>query len=551
MSDPRIKPPTTPNAAADMRNVDPMFIAPAEHDGEPHRELYALHLFRILQACIIIGLTFSPLVTKQIEFTDPWLARVNAIAYLLLTLIAFSYVRRKSQPMFVIVTSAMLVDIVACSLMLLALSDPINSIAMLLMVNIGASAVLLTPRMAFFFAAVATMCVLAQNIYKFLEGSEHSPLELGLIGLGYFATALLSGILGKQMRATQQLATQRGLDLANLALINELIIRRIKTGVLVVDSENRVHRMNEAARNWLGAPKPGVQELAILSAELATRLGQWRQGQKNTSQPISAEDGSERIPRFTRLTPQDDNGAVLIFLDDNALLSRRAEELTLASLGRLSASIAHEIRNPLAAIQHAAQLLAESEELAITDQHLVGIVINHCGRLNQIIEHVRQLARREPSRPEPIELNRWVQEFITDYSTNHVLGADQLRAVPSSQPVNALIDPQQLQQVLWNLVQNALRYGRMPEQSASVSISARRVSPNVAPIIEIIDRGPGIPSSVATRIFEPFYTTHELGTGLGLYLAREMCESNQGTLDYVARAGGGSCFRITLSPAPG
>lgn len=539
-------------SATDMRNADPMFTVDNDDgNGELHRELYALHLFRMLQACIIAGLTFSPIATESIGFVYPWLARGNALVYLLLATLALLYVWRKSQPIFLIVASAMLVDIVACALMLLTLNEPINSLAMLLLVNIGASAVLLRLRMAFFFAAVATICMLGQNIYKYLQGVQHSPLEIGLIGIGYFAIALLSGILGKRMRATQQLATQRGVDLANLAVINELIIRRIKTGVLVVDAENRVHRMNEAARNWLGAPKPGIQDLAQLAPALVTRLQQWRQGQKNTTQPITSDDGSERIPRFTRLTPQDDNGAILVFLDDNALLSRRAEELTLASLGRLSASIAHEIRNPLAAIQHAAQLLAESEELQVTDQHLVSIVTTHCGRLNQIIEHVRQLARREASRPEPIELNRWIQEFIADYSTNHVLGQDQLRAVPAAQPLNALIDPQQLQQVLWNLVQNALRYGHMPDQGALVSISARRGGPNAAPIIEIIDRGPGIPSSVATHIFEPFYTTHELGTGLGLYLAREMCESNQATLDYMAQPGGGSCFRISLSPAPG
>ena len=252
-------------------------------------------------------------------------------------------------------------------------------------------------------------------------------------------------------------------------------------------------------------------------------------------------------PKSCHASPNDDSH-VLIFLDDTSLLSRRAEELTLTSLGRLSASIAHEIRNPLAAIRYSAQLLAESESMDATDQRMVEIINNHCIRLNEIIENILQLSRRERSRPETLDLDSWAHSFVEEYRQGNDIGADSLRVITNSPlPVAAVADPQQLQQVVWNLVQNALRYGRMPGEPARVMVVTRQGEHGV-PVLEVIDRGPGIPPKIAAQIFEPFYTTHEYGTGLGLYLARQMSEANQAALQYIRVAGGGSCFRLVLTP---
>jgi hypothetical protein len=176
-----------------------------------------------------------------------------------------------------------------------------------------------------------------------------------------------------------------------------------------------------------------------------------------TKPPRNLADGMpEVVPRFSRLAPNDDS-LVLIFLDDTSLVSRRAEELTLSSLGRLSASIAHEIRNPLAAIRYSAQLLAESTDMNPTDLRMVEIINNHCSRLNEIIENILQLSRRERSRPETLNLGDWSHSFVEEYRQGNDLGADSLRVIDNSPaPVAAVADPQQLQQVIWNLVQNAL-----------------------------------------------------------------------------------------------
>ena len=515
------------------------------------RELYFFNLFRVLQATVIVGLVFSPFAMDWVVLDHPLLGRACALVYLMLAGYALLQTERWRNNLRFKVAAALTLDIAATTIALFSIANPPTAIAMLLLVNVGAGALLLPPRLAGFFAALAALGVLGQCLYgRIIEHEDRNLLEAGLYGLSYFATATLGIVLGRQMRETEALAEQRGIDLANLGQINELIIRRMKTGVLVVDDANRVHRWNEAAWALMGNPKPGLRDLGGVAPELSRRLYHWRTTGKIDNAAVALAEGvPEVIPRFTKLVSNDDSN-VLIFLDDTSLVSRRAEELTLSSLGRLSASIAHEIRNPLAAISYSAQLLAESEELSDADKRLVEIVNNHCSRVNEIVENILQLSRRERSRPESLDLSLWVQHFVEEYKSGNDIGQDQLRAVIQTRHVEALADPQQMQQVVWNLVQNALRYGRLPGEPARVSVVPRLATEKGPPLIEVIDRGPGIPAKVAAQIFEPFFTTHEYGTGLGLYLARTMCEANQATLEYVPVAGGGSCFRITLSGPP-
>jgi two-component system sensor histidine kinase PilS (NtrC family) len=355
-------------------------------------------------------------------------------------------------------------------------------------------------------------------------------------------------MLGRQMRESHALAAQRGVEVANLAQLNELIIRRMRTGVLVVDAGGVVQLTNEAAWHLIGRPSPNENLLEKIAPELSRRLYQWRFENVQDTRPAELSPETKAvIPRFAKLTVTDD--LFLIFLDDTSLVSRRAEELTLSTLGRLSASIAHEIRNPLAAISYSAQLLEESPALPDTDRRLVEIIVSHSNRMNGIVENVLSLSRRERSRPESLDLAQWVYQFVDEFKLTHYLDQDELRAVAQTRHLFAMVDPQQLHQVVANLLHNARNYGRLPAEPARITITSRQLSETSPPLIEVIDRGPGIPPTVADRIFEPFFTTHEHGTGLGLYLARQMCEANQATLEYVPVAGGGSCFRISLARA--
>jgi two-component system, NtrC family, sensor histidine kinase PilS len=529
----------------------PSFAAANAGAVTVRHELSFLNGFRLVQALVYLGLAFGPRGMGWLELSAPDLARAVATVYLLFALLAVLLNRRSMPFARTAVASALVVDIAAAVLAIAAMHDARIGIAMMLAVNLAAGALILPLRLSSFFAALATLGMLGHTFFG--ASPDHNPgdrdlLEAALFGLAYFATTTLCHVLGRQLRATEALAEQRSTDLANLAQVNELIIRRMKTGVLLVDDANRIHQINESAWMLMGNPGADQRDLGQLAPELSRRLYHWMTSGKLDETATQLADGvPEVVPRFTRLAPNDDSH-VLIFLDDTSLLSRRAEELTLTSLGRLSASIAHEIRNPLAAIRYSAQLLAESKSMDSTDQRMVEIINNHCIRLNEIIENILQLSRRERSRPETLDLGLWAQGFVEEYSQGNDLGADSLRVIASSgAPVAAVADPQQLQQVVWNLVQNALRYGRLPGEPARVMVVTRQGEHGV-PILEVIDRGPGIAPKVAAQIFEPFYTTHEYGTGLGLYLARQMSDANQAALEYVRVAGGGSCFRLVLTP---
>jgi len=515
------------------------------------RELYFFNMFRVLEAVVYVGIVFSSLAFDWIKISHSTLGRVVALAYLVIAIILLISTDRMRRRIVTSIGVALTFDVIAASLVLLSLTGGHSSIPVMLMVNVGVGALLLPFGQSMLLAALAALGVIAPALLSFggAVSGDRSVLEATLFGVAYFAVAGLCAHLGRQMRETEALAEQRGVDLLNLEQVNDLIIRRMKTGIILVDGANQILRINESAWHLIGNPSPTQRDLGAVAAELSRRLYHWRHSGRVDQTPIAlAADVPEVIPRFSRLAPNDDTH-VLIFLDDTSLLSRRAEEMTLSSLGRLSASIAHEIRNPLAAIRYSAQLLAESESLDEEDRRLVEIVNNHCTRANEVVENILQLSRRERSRPESIDVNAWALAFVEDYKQNNDIGQDHLRAITQNRRVEAMVDPQHLQQVVWNLVQNAIRYGREPGAAARVVVVARLATDKGPPLIEIVDRGPGIPAKVAAQIFDPFFTTSEYGTGLGLYLAKQMCESSQATLEYVPVAGGGACFRVTLSPA--
>ncbi|MCX7555714.1 ATP-binding protein [Xanthomonadaceae bacterium JHOS43] len=519
-------------------------------DDALRREQYFFTLYRMLVAALFALVAFGSLPDDWVTLSRPGLAAGVAAAYLVCSLLLLLHGRRQDRPLFGQVVAGVVLDILATVLMVHSVTHLQTGIAMALIVTFGAAAVLLPLRTTLVLAIAAGLLLLVEYaLARMGTGLDRrSLIEILVCALGYLAMTKLGDMMGRQMRETHVLAEQRGAEVESLAQINELVIRRMRTGVLVVDVAGIVHLHNEAAWHLLGQPDTDRLVLGDVATELAQRLFQWRMGdERNGDKPIHlGPDLPDIIPRFAGLGAS--NELFVIFLDDTSLVSRRAEELTLANLGRLSASIAHEIRNPLAAISYSAQLLEESPDLPDADRRLVEIVLNHCQRMNGIIENVLNLSRRERSRPESIDAAQWVLRFVEEYRTNHYIESTQLKAASQGRHLNAMVDPQQLDQVVSCLVQNAINHGHLPGESARITVAARRLGENGPTVIEVLDRGPGIPPKVAETIFEPFVTTHEHGTGLGLYIARQLCDANQAKLEYVPMAGG-SCFRITLAHA--
>jgi two-component system, NtrC family, sensor histidine kinase PilS len=520
-------------------------------DAMTRREQYFFELYRVFEGTLLVGFCFSPLAENAIAFVSPLVARGIAIFYLIAAVALMLAGRRFARQSVTLVFVGLTIDILTATGVLVAVRGLDTGTATLLLVNLSCGALLLPARLAFGLAALAAISV----TLTMPQGAAASDwggnlMEGALFGASYLAATMLLQVLRSHVSRTQELVEQQEYALGNLTQLNELIIRRMRTGVIVVDGANQIHQINEAAWSLVGSPPAQQRDLSTIAPELTRRLYHWRTANRAESMPVALAEGMpEVIPRFVRMGAGEDHA--IVFLDDTSLLSRQAEQLTLTSLGRLSASIAHEIRNPLAAISYSVQLLAESEEIPEPDMRLVDIIRAQCQRVNSIVENILQLSRRERSRPEPLDLGQWVLNFVEEYKSTNPLEQDEVRAAIPQRKVVALADAGQLQQIIWNLVQNARRYGRLPDEPARVTVVARGLAENGSPVVEVVDRGPGIPKKVADQVFDPFFTTHEHGTGLGLYIARQLCEANQGSLEYVPVAGGGSCFRIVLpAPAP-
>jgi len=515
----------------------------------PRRELYFFALYRVLIATLLAALVFSPLTPFAGEAHRPLLAKAVAVGYLLVSLALLLW-GRNERWLQSIVFGSVLIDIVAATLLSHALPGASAGISMSLLFNIAAAALLLPLARAMMLALLASIASVAEYIWQAFEGSDNlrTLAELAMFVTSYLALAFISYQIGSRTRRTQQLADRRSAEVANLFEVNELIIRRMRTGVLVVDAAGQITLVNEAASALLGDSEDDSgaepQSLANASPELSRRLQRWRSGWQEEEQPLQLiPDQPEVLPRFARLLA--DSDLTLVFLDDTSVVSKRAESLTLSTLGRFSASLAHEIRNPLAAINYATQLLEESDHIGDADRRLLQIIHQQCQRTNGIVESVLAMARRERANPENLDLAAFVRRFVLEYKQTLSGDTDSLEVIIREPSIPALMDSRHLHQVLTALVHNALKYGRVAEEPARVRIRVASGERNA--VIDVMDRGPGIPDAIAAQLFRPFYTTSEHGTGLGLYIARELCRANQAQLDYVSVPGGGACFRLTLS----
>jgi two-component system sensor histidine kinase PilS (NtrC family) len=237
----------------------------------------------------------------------------------------------------------------------------------------------------------------------------------------------------------------------------------------------------------------------------------------------------------------------VIFLEDTSLIAERVQQAKLAALGRLSASIAHEIRNPIGAMSHAGQLLAESPGIGQESQRLTDIIRVNARRVSQIVESVLALSRRNQARPEQLQLLPWLEDFAREFVQTLELFEGAIAVTDASRDVEAEMDPTHLHQIVWNLCDNAVKYASATAGAIAVELSCGHLVSSGRPYLDVADRGPGIEPANVDEIFEPFFTGQPGGTGLGLYISRELAERNGATLRYHARPGGGSLFRLVFA----
>ncbi|MGA2777899.1 MAG: HAMP domain-containing sensor histidine kinase [Steroidobacteraceae bacterium] len=514
------------------------------------RVLGILNLYRVLVPLVLLSLYYigGP---RGITVQDPRAFFGALTGYFSFGIASVVLVRRRMAPINVQTILQAAVDVGALMLILQACGGVGSGLGLLLLVPVGGLAFLLPMRSALFFAAVAALSVLADTIWQQYSerGDTGSYATAGLLGAVLFLIAAAASFVASRMRESEDLVRQRDIDLANLADLSQYIVQHLRESLLVVDRADRIRLINESAAEILGDVKavPGAL-LGEASPRLLYSLSTWRQSERGDRAPSNfvAADGARVIqPHFAPLGDSSP-GPTLIFLEDTSLMAERVQQSKLAALGRLSASIAHEIRNPVGAMSHAGQLLAESPSIGPEERRLTDIIQNNSERVSTIINNVLQLSRREATRPERLELADWLEDFVLEFSETMQVPTSQIGLQEEAAELEVRFDPSQLHQAVWNLCDNGVKYGEVRD-GVSVEIRIGRLKSNERPFLEVADRGEGIAADAVDRIFEPFFTGGKGGTGLGLFIARELCQLNRAILLYEPRDGGGSVFRIVFA----
>jgi two-component system, NtrC family, sensor histidine kinase PilS len=514
------------------------------------RVLGLLNLYRVLVPLVLLSL-YSLGGARAIGVTAPQVFFGVAVFYLCFGLGNVILVRRRLGSVFLQTILQATIDMTVSMVLLHTWGGVASGLGPLFLLPVGGLAFLLPPRSALFLAAVAAVAVLADTIWQQLAGHTDvaSYATAGLLGIVLFTIAASASFVASRMRESEDLVRQKDLDLANLAELSQYIVQHLRESLLVVDAADKIRLINESAAEILGDDHavPGAL-VGEVSPRLLYSLTTWRQSERGENSPSSfvAADGARVIqPHFAPLGGTSP-GPTLIFLEDTSLLAERVQQGKLAALGRLSASIAHEIRNPVGAMSHAGQLLAESPSIGPDERRLTDIIRNNSERVSTIINNVLQLSRREATKPTRLSLGDWVEEFLAEFCETMQVSDTQIALHEDADDLEVRFDPSHLHQVVWNLCDNAIKYGEA-RAGVSVEIKLGRLNPSNRPFLEVADRGPGIELQAVDRIFEPFFTGRKGGTGLGLFIARELCQLNRAILLYEPRAGDGSLFRIVFS----
>ncbi len=515
-------------------------------DSQRPRILRVYNIYRVILGFLLAILTSTALQDGLLELNNPPLYQTVSWLYLLINVAIALTLHKGRRDLHIFVLSVL--DIFLLGLLFYAAGGASSGFGNLLIIPVAAGNILLHGRIGLLLASLASLIIIYLTFFLSLSLPTVSQnyLQVGVLGCIFFAVALVVQRLSKQLQQSETLAQQQAASLASLEKLNQLIIQRMRTGIMVVGPQCRVVLANEAAAQMLG--KPIMREMALddLAPELNQRLIQWRDHPSVRALPFQNHKGGVEIMANFKPLARENDETVLVFLDDNTQVAQQAQQLKLASLGRLTASIAHEIRNPLGAISHAAQLLSESQHIHHQDQRLSEIIQQHSKRMNRVIETVLELSRRRASEPKLIDLCEWIDEFLEDFS-HSIPENDHIDVDKASDRILTKMDPNQLTQVLGNLCQNALRYSGSAGNRRVIWLKIYNHPETDLPILEVIDHGPGVDPEHVEHIFEPFYTTEASGTGLGLYISRELCESNQARLECEQLQPRGCCMRITFA----
>ncbi|MFC3908467.1 sensor histidine kinase [Legionella dresdenensis] len=504
--------------------------------------LFVYNCYRVF--CIVAFIALFFFTSPTFDFSD-FIFGLILLTYIFWA-IFFFYLQRIKLPGFnVQVLWSGTLDIIYLIILISGVNDIRSGLVILLNVTVAVLSILVPGRLAIFFAAVASSILLGVGFVHYLY-DDRQMLDYfyssGMHGIGIFATALTAWYLANRVRSSELIAEHRGIELADMQRINEYIIERLHSGVIYLGADQQIQLINTATRHFFNLqPDTEIKSLAELSTALTQKYNQFLDKINYDLRPAQTIIDSPYLRVHFFAASDSPQTAVVIFLDDMSAIAQQAQQLKLASLGRFSASIAHELRNPLGAISHAVQLFGDNQALNEEDARLKQLIINNCNRMNNVIKNVLQLSRREKSQPQIIELMPFFEQFKHEFCSHNTCN---IIIETPDEPISVLFDKSQLEQILVILCDNAIHHGKNERGEAIIIIRAKQDSRTAE--ISISDMGRGVPQNLEHDIFEPFFSTVRTGLGMGLFIAKDLCEINQAnlTLTYAREK---SCFVITLN----
>jgi two-component system sensor histidine kinase PilS (NtrC family) len=513
-------------------------------------QLYSIYRLILAGTLVIIGLTGRSFA--QIGSFQPTLFDAVALAYLVVALVGIFLAHFRWPAFADQVYLHTGIDIMLLLILVYANGGLHSGLDLLFALPVILANILRPGQYSLLLSAISVIALLSIQI--FLQNKLRiDSSELSHAGLLTFFVLLVSWKVGdwlKKASRTAALAKKRGQDIASLSQLNQSILDQLQMGILVVERSGVIRHMNPRAWEMLGQPDNWrSQPLKSLAPELNIHLQHWFKHTcpKVVSYDIKHWQTTELNFRLSQLGSRD-KGAALIYLEDITEQREKQQGVKMASLGQLTANIAHEIRNPLGAISHAAQLLSESPALDKADNRMVQIIQSNSRRMNITIESVLNLSRKKNPNKENIHLQTWLREYVHDFSMQSGLDERQINLFVEPSDAEVIFDSTHFHQVLWNLCRNAVKYACKDVSKLQLVINCSLRPKTKTMMLDIIDNGVGIAEENQQRLFEPFFTTSSTqGTGLGLFMARELCLTNNASLEYIKLPPGGSCFRIIFA----
>ncbi|MCP4877996.1 MAG: PAS domain-containing protein [Gammaproteobacteria bacterium] len=503
-----------------------------------------LNVYRLGLATIFFGQSFvSP--SPLLKIVDLTLYSWSSFAFLVLALIWIVATRIERRGFQSQVSLQIYSDTIIIILLMHACGGISSGLGMLLIISVAITGLLTEQALAILFASLASLGLLGQHVYSVINipGYTGTSTQVGILGASLIATAIVTHNLMMRVRSSEQLIQQRERDVALLSALNQEIIENLQAGVIVLNRNDQIRHINRAALEMLHIANRQSISLSGDCPKLLAELETWRDATDETSASLPSETGTDNIQVSFRELQSEGQPNTMIFLNDVSSIRDSMQQAKLASLGHLTASIAHEIRNPLGAISYATELLDENDELGESDQRMLEIIHQHTLRINHIIEDILTISRGSSTVKEHIDLGSWLPSFIDRFCQSGLADADIFQLEIEAGNTGLQFDNGHLTQILTNLCTNACVHG-----ASDKPITIRVFATPAYPLcIEIADQGPGISSKILDQIFEPFYTTSHHGSGLGLYIVGQLCELNNAFISAQINPHNGTSFILQMT----